>query len=65
MFVFHPSFNTLELRKDKEADYVIGWKSKGVHISKVKPMYTGFLHRIKFSGYEMGIKFDKDPLAVE
>ena len=28
-------------------------------------MYTGFLHSIKLSGYRMGIKLDKDPLAVE
>ena len=28
-------------------------------------MYTAFLHSIKPSGYRMGIKFDKDPLAVE
>ena len=28
-------------------------------------MYTAFLHSIKLSQYIIGIKFDKDPLAVE
>ena len=28
-------------------------------------MYTAFLHGIKLSGYEVGIKFDKGPLAVK
>ena len=26
---------------------------------------TAFLHSIKLSGYKIGIKLDKDPLAVE
>ena len=28
-------------------------------------MYTAFLHNIKLSGHKMGVKFDKDLLAVE
>ena len=28
-------------------------------------LYTALLHRIKLSWYWIGIKFDKDPLAVE
>ena len=36
-----------------------------MHNSKLKPLYTAFLHTIKLSGYRMRIKFDKDPLAVE
>ena len=31
----------------------------------LKPRYTAFLHSIKRFGYKVGIKFDKDPLAVE
>ena len=33
--------------------------------SKRKPLYTAFLNRIKFSEYRIGIKSDKDPLALE
>ena len=33
--------------------------------SKLKPLYTTFLNSIKISGYRMGTKFDKDPLALE
>ena len=39
-------------------------KSKVVYNSKLKPLYTAFLHNIKLSGYRMEIRFDKDPLAV-
>ena len=28
-------------------------------------LYTAFLHSIKLSGYKMGVKFDKDPFAIE
>ena len=37
----------------------------GVYYSKLKPLYTAYLHSIKLSGYRTEIKFDKDPLAVE
>ena len=36
-----------------------------MYTSKSKPLYTAVLFSIKDSGYRMGIKFDKDPLAVE
>ena len=65
MFVYQPKFNTLELKKEKGTDYVLSWKSKGLYTSKLKPLYTAFLHSIKISGYKVGIKFDKDPLTVE
>ena len=64
-FVYQPKLDTLELKKDKGTYYVLSWKSKGVYTSKLKPLYSAFLHSIKLSGYKMGIKFDKDPSAVE
>ena len=30
MLVYQPTFNTLELKKDKGTGYVIGFKSKGL-----------------------------------
>ena len=33
--------------------------------SEPKPLYTGFLHSVKLSGYKIGIEFIKDCLAVE
>ena len=33
--------------------------------SKLKPLYTTFLKSIKLCEYRIGIKFNKDPLAVE
>ena len=45
--------------------YVLSWKSNGVHNSKLKPLYTAFLHSITLSRHKMGIKFNKDSLTVE
>ena len=55
----------LELKKDKDTDHVLSLKSDEAYNSKLKLLYTAFLHSIKPSGYKLGIKFDKDPLAVE
>ena len=54
-----------ESKKGKGIDYVLSWKSKWVFTSKRKPIYAIFLHSITFSGYKVGIKFDKDTLVVE
>ena len=64
-FVYHPTLDMLGLRKDKGIDYVLSCKSNGVYNSKLKSLYTAFLHSIKLSGFKMGIKFDEDLLAVE
>ena len=60
-----PTLDALELKKGKGTDYVLNWKLKGVFNSKLTPLYTTFLNSIKLSEYRIGIKFDKDPLAVE
>ena len=65
MFVYQPKLDMLELKKNKGIDYPLCWKAKGVHNSKLKPLYTAFLYGIKLSGYKMRLKFDKDPLAVK
>ena len=63
-FIYQTTLDTLELKKDKGTDNVLSWKSKGLYTSKLKPLYTAFLHSIKLFGYRIGIKFDKDPLAT-
>ena len=65
LFINQPASDTLELKKDKEIDYVLNYKSKGVCTFKLKPLYTAFLHSIKLSRYGMGIKYGKDTLGVE
>ena len=65
MFLYQPTLDTLELKKDEGADCVLIQIKKGIYTSKRKPLYTTSLHNIKRSGYRMGIKFDKDTLAVE
>ena len=64
-FFYQSTLDILELKKYKDTDNVFSWKSKGVFNSKLKPLYTAFLHSIKHSGYKMGKKIDKDPLAIE
>ena len=63
MFVYQPTLDTLELKKDKSTDYVLSSKSKGVYASKIKQLYTTFLHSIKPYGYKARIKFDKRPFS--
>ena len=41
------------LDKGKGIDYVLSWKSDGVCTSKLKPLYSAFLHSIKLSGYKV------------
>ena len=64
-FFCQPTLDTLELQKDKGNDYVLSWESKAVYNSKLKPLYTAFLHSIRLFEYRIGIKFNKDRLAVE
>ena len=42
-FVYQPTLDTLELKKDKGNDYVLSWKLKGVFNSKLKSLYPTFL----------------------
>ena len=62
---YQPILDILELQKDKDTDYDLNWKSKGVFNSKFRSLYTAFLYIIKLSGYRIGRNFDKDALVVE
>ena len=68
-FVYQPTLDTLELKKIKvlimflvenQREYIIILYNYGIII----PLYTASLHSIKVSEYRIGIKFNKDPLAV-
>ena len=65
MVVYQATLDRLELKKDKGIDYVLIWKSNDVYTSKSKLLHIAFLHSIKLSEYNTGIKFDENPLAVE
>ena len=62
-FVYQPTLDTLEFKKDKSTDNVL--IGKGVFHFKLKPLYTVFVHSIKRSGYRNGIKFDRDPVELQ
>ena len=64
MFAYQPTFNTIVL-KDKGTNYILNWKSKGIYSFELKLLHAAFLHSMKHSGCRMGIKIDKEPLAVE
>ena len=51
MFFYQATLCTLELKQDKDTEFVIGWKSRGIHTSKLIPLYTAFLYNIERSGY--------------
>ena len=49
MFVYQPTHDILEFKKNKGTNYVLSWKSKEVYTSKLKPLHTALLHSIKLS----------------
>ena len=53
------------IKKGKGTDYVLRWERNGLVNSKIKPLYTAILNNIKLPEKRVGIKFDKEPLAVE
>ena len=59
-FLYQPTLDTPDLKKDKGDDYVLSWKSKRVYHSKFKPLNTAFLHSRKLSEYRMGMTTDKN-----
>ena len=61
MFFYHTTFDMLELKKDKGTDYILGWNSKGVFTSKLKPLYTLYM----LPECNLETRFVEDPLAVE
>ena len=65
LFLYQSNCSRLQLKKDKGIDYAISSKSEGVYSYILSPQYTAFLYNIKLFRYKMGIKFDKDLLAVE
>ena len=65
MFVYQPKFSTLKY-ENTSTEYVIRWKSKGVHNSKlIALLHSTFLPTIKCFEYIIGIQFNKTPLVVE
>ena len=64
-FVYQPTLDTLELKKDKGTDCFLNWKPKGVYNSKFKPLYTDFLPNIKYFGFKIGTQFSNNHLVVE
>ena len=47
MFVYQPTLDTLELRKEKGTNCIFSWKVKRVYTSKRKPLCATLLHSIK------------------
>ena len=66
MFVYQPILDTLTLKKIKVLiKILVVNQSEFILLTKLKSWYTTLLHSINLSGYRLGIKFDKDHLAVE
>ena len=65
IFVYQPTFNKLELKEDNGTEYIIGWKSKGVYISKLTALHGTFLTNVKYFRNEIGIQFNSTLLVNE
>ena len=55
----------MQLQNDKSNDYIISWISKGSYSFTLSPQYIHFLNSLNFFGYEIGIKFNRNPLVVK
>ena len=55
----------LTLRLKLKLIMLLAGNQMGVNSATLKPSCTKLLHNINLSSYTVGIKFDKDPLAVE
>ena len=64
MFVCQPTLDTLELRKRSKLFIFLVGNQRGYILLSLS-LYTSLLHSIKRFGYRMGLKFYKNPLAVE
>ena len=42
-----------------------GHEKRCVYTSKLKPLYPGFVHSVKLSGYRIEIQFNKSILVVK
>ena len=65
MFVYQPTFNVLELKNDKGAEYVISWNAKGLCSSKPIASHGAFLRNLKYFGNKTRIQFNSTALATE
>ena len=45
IFVYQPTFNTLDLKEENDSEYLIAWKSKGVYTCNLISLYTAFLRK--------------------
>ena len=45
IFVYQPTFNTLDLKEENDSEYLIGWKSKGVYNCNLISLYPVFLRK--------------------
>ena len=58
----HLILSNLKIQNSKKTKVL---EIEGVFDCKLMSLYTPYLNSIKLSVYRIGIKFDKDPLAVE
>ena len=65
MFVYQPTFTTLDLKKDKDTEYIVAQKSKELFKSRLEPLYKAFLPNIKRFGYKIRMQFNKTALVVQ
>ena len=62
MFVYEPTFNMIEFKKDKSPDYVTGWKLKELDNSSIA---WCLLPIIKCFRKKIGIQFDNTLFIIE
>ena len=66
IFVYQPKFSELELKEKRALIMLLtGHEKRCLYTSKLKPLYPGFVHSVKLSGYRIEIQFNKSILVVK
>ena len=65
MFVYQPTSNMLELEKNKDTGYIIGWKLQDFLESKLLPLHDAFSPNIRTWIQKIGTQLNNTSLVVE
>ena len=65
MIVYQPIFYVLELKFDKNAEYIISQKSKRIYNSKIIALHGAFLPNLKYFRHKIGIQYSSSLLFIE
>ena len=65
VFIYQPTFSTLNIKYEKTSENAIGWKSKGIYNSALKHLRRGFLPQLRYNTGKICVNLDRSPLVLK